>query len=364
MTRAGIIGMGLWTPERVRKNDAWPEAFVREFRRHTEGRKNQDFTHIEKKSEARPYDDLYDKHAGPYDSDPFKGAIERRVAPDDLPTAECDARAVALALKDARLEPRDVDLVLSSALVPDRIIPSNGPAIQHLAGCSNAAGVGVEAACSSALVQLELAAALVESGRARHVLCVQSHQIARALPLHLPFSPIFGDGSGAFVIGPVREGRGVAQILRAGEGALAGAVTWNYPGRPSTDWWRDVQGGVQPGSDDPNGARYIARNVVAFAVDTIRELCEKARVPLDAVAAIAMIQPLIWYQPAVAEGLGVAGSRVPSSYARFAHLGAAGVVANLIEARRRGLLHDGAPVVLYAHGAGLTRYAALVHWAA
>jgi 3-oxoacyl-[acyl-carrier-protein] synthase-3 len=362
MTRAGIVGMGLWTPDVVRKNDAWPESFALEFRRQTEGRKKQDFTHIEKAGAARPYDELYEKHAGPHDADPFKGAFERRVAPADLPTAECDARAVAQALKDARLEARDIDLVLSSALVPDRIIPSNGPAIQHLAGCSKAAGVGVEAACSSALVQLELAAALVESGRARHVLCVQSHQIARALPLHLPFSPIFGDGSAAFVVGPVREDRGVTRVLRGGEGALAGAVTWNYPGRPSTDWWRDAQGGVQPGSDDPGGARYIARNVVAFAVDTIRELCEAAEMPLDAVAAIAMIQPLIWYQPAVAEGLGVASERVPSSYPRFAHLGAAGVVANLLEARQRGLLHDGAPVVLYAHGAGLTRYAALIHW--
>jgi 3-oxoacyl-[acyl-carrier-protein] synthase-3 len=362
MTRAGIVGMGLWTPETVRTNDAWPEAFVLEFRRHSEGRKNQDFTHIEKKGAARPYDDLYEKHAGPHDSDPFKGAVERRVSPGDLPTAECDARAVAQALKDARLEARDVDLVLSSALVPDRIIPSNGPAIQHLTGSVNAAGIGVEAACSSALAQLELAAALVESGRARHVLCVQSHQIARALPLHLPFSPIFGDGSAAFVVGPVAEGRGVTRVLRGGEGALAGAVTWNYPGRPSTDWWRDAAGGVQPGSDDPSGARYIARNVVAFAVDTIKALGQMAEMPLDAVAAVAMIQPLIWYQPAIAEGLGLPSSRVPSSYARFAHLGAAGVVANLLEARERGLLHDGAPVVLYAHGAGLTRYAALVTW--
>ena len=84
--------------------------------------------------------------------------------------------------------------------------------------------------------------------------------------------------------------------------------------------------------------------------------------PLDAIAAIATIQPLVWYTAAVADGLGISGHRVPSTYTRFAHIGGAGVIANLIEARRSGLLYDGAPVVLYAHGAGVTRYGGLLRW--
>jgi 3-oxoacyl-[acyl-carrier-protein] synthase-3 len=84
--------------------------------------------------------------------------------------------------------------------------------------------------------------------------------------------------------------------------------------------------------------------------------------PVDAIAALATIQPLVWYTAAVAEGLGISPDRVPSTYRRFAHIGGAGVVANLLEARERGLLHSGAPVVLYAHGAGITRYASLLRW--
>jgi 3-oxoacyl-[acyl-carrier-protein] synthase III len=84
--------------------------------------------------------------------------------------------------------------------------------------------------------------------------------------------------------------------------------------------------------------------------------------PLDAVRAFITMQPMVWYQPALADALGVPPERLPSTYTTYAHIGGCAVVANLIEARARGLLADGVPVVLYAHGAGITRYAALVRW--
>jgi 3-oxoacyl-[acyl-carrier-protein] synthase III len=39
-------------------------------------------------------------------------------------------------------------------------------------------------------------------------------------------------------------------------------------------------------------------------------------------------------------------------------------VSNLLEARRRGMLHEGALVALYAQGQGMTRGAALISWGA
>jgi len=64
----------------------------------------------------------------------------------------------------------------------------------------------------------------------------------------------------------------------------------------------------------------------------------------------------------VAEGVGIPTSRVPSTYASYAHVGGAAIAANLLEARRRGMLRDGATVAIYGHGAGLTWYSALMRW--
>jgi 3-oxoacyl-[acyl-carrier-protein] synthase-3 len=360
MKRAGIVGLGLWVPSTIRRNDAWPPSFSRDFLEQQRTRRARDFTVLD--GARRPYDELYVRHATAHEADPFKGAIERRVADADVPVSHGDAEAARSALADARIDPRDVDLVLSSALVQDRIVPGNGPAIQHLTGCVNAAGIGVESYCSAALSQLDLASALVEAGRARYVLCAQSHQIGRVNDLSVPFSPMFGDASAAFVVGEVPPGRGVVHTVRAGDGSLAGAVTFEYCERPGAVWWRDALGSIRPGTEDLDGARHMGRNMLAYAIDTITQLCEEARVPVDGVSAVCTMQPLVWFQRAVADGLRISPERVPSTYERLAHIGGAGVVANLLEARRRGLLVDGAHVVLFAHGAGLTRYATLLRW--
>jgi 3-oxoacyl-[acyl-carrier-protein] synthase-3 len=362
VSAAGILGLGLWLPEQVRGNDAWPESFTRGFHAARAAGGASDFTAIEARAEGRPYDELYRRHALPHDGDPFKGAVERRVAPSDQPSVIGDTQAALRALEDARVDPEEVDLVLSSALVPDKLVPSNGPAIQHLAGCVHAAAIGVESYCSAGLAQLDLAAGLVEAGRARHVLCVQSHQIARINDLEVPISPLFGDASSAFVVGPVPDDRGLVRMVRGGDGSLHAAVTHAYRDTPGARWWLDAAGPVRPGSDDFEGARRFTHNLLAYAIDTVRELCALSAFPVEEAAALVMMQPIAWFQPAVADGLGLPEARVPTTFTRYGHLGAAGIVANLVEARRGGLLRDGAPVLAYAHGAGMTRYAALLRW--
>ena len=362
MTRAGIVGMGLWVPDEIRYNLAWPLSFVEAFDEKRQERTERDFTNVDRRPAPRPYEDLFLRHAGPHAADPFKSATVRRIASPDVPTVEGDTIAARRALEDAAVDPHDVDRILSSAIVPDRLAPSNGAGIQHLLGCKNAPGIGVEGFCSSAVAQLDLAAALVESGRARFVLCIQSHQIARANDLEDPSSPIFGDGTSAFLVGAVPSDRGLVHLTCDGDGSLAGAVTWRYKATPNVAWWANAVGPICPGTDDPAAVRLVADNSLAWPIDTIKRLCEEASVPIDAVAAVATIQPFLWYAPAIAEGLGLPAERVPTTFATYAHLGGAGPIANLIEARRRGLLCDGAAVVLYAHGAGVTRYSALLRW--
>jgi 3-oxoacyl-[acyl-carrier-protein] synthase III len=363
MTRAGILGLGLFLPSQVRRNDAWPASFVTGFREHRAARAAIDLTHVDRTvTNARPYEELFQRHGSAYDDDPFKGAIERRIAPDEEPSAHCDAKAGAAALEDAGVHANQIDMVLSSALVPDRAAPSNGPEIQRQLGCHNATAIGVESFCSAGPAQLEIAASLVESGRARFVLCVQSHIVNRANPLEYPSSPIFGDGAGAFVVGSVAGDRGLVHTVRGGNAALAAAVTWQSPELGDAPWWKGAGGAVFPGTSDPPALRELVRNCLAYPIDTVRELCAAASCSLDTIAAVSMIQPLAWYQAAVADGLGIAPERVPTTFTQYGHLGAAAVVANLLEARSRGLLRKGSQVVLYAHGAGLTRYASLVRW--
>ncbi len=358
MTPATLQGLGVWYPEPVRHNDAWPAAFHDQLA----SRAARDCSRIEAAPDVPDAPDviaaIMARHVARHAGDPFRGAIRRHVADEHLAPSEAEARAAELALADAGVDARDVDLVVSHSLVPDRLGPANAPLVAARVGCTRAAAFGVEAVCASAVSQLLLGAAMIEAGRARYVLAVQSHLVFRALDLLEPASVFLGDGAAAFVIGPARAGHGLLAHVARADGSLHGALTWTT-GRDEP-WYRG--GRMSPGSVDRDAMRRLSARLLHMGVETVHALLDRARASVDDLAALATIQPTAWYAAALAEALGVSPARAPSTFERVAHVGAAGVVANLVEARSRGLLTDGALVALYAHGAGANRTAALLRW--
>lgn len=352
---ATIRGMGLWLPPTVRGNDAWPASFSREFAE----RHRRDLTRIVPEKDALGA--IAARHAERFEADPFRGARTRHIALG-TPPSEGEALAARAAMADAGVGERDIDLVLSHSLVPDRLTPPNAAVVAHRLGLRRAAAYGVDAVCASVVAQLTLACAMVEAGRARNVLLVQSHVLSPTLDLEQPASAIFGDGAAALVVGQGRPDHGLLAQVALADGSLHGAVTFEHGGGPSTPWY-DPTGRFSPSSADREATRTLTSRLLHLGVDTMHMLLDEARVGAAEIDALATIQPTAWYSAALAEALRVPAERAPSTFGRIAHVGAAGVVANLLEARSLGLLREGALVALYAHGAGVNRTAALLRWA-
>lgn len=354
MTAATILGLGVWFSDSIRENDAWPRA----FHERRASRAERDLSRIEPAPDG--FGAIMARHAARHAEDPFRGAIRRHVADEGVAPSEAEARAATLALQDAGVDPREIDLVLSHSLVPDRLTPPNAPLVAARVGCTRAAAFGLDAVCASAVSQLVLGAAMIEAGRARRVLAVQSHLIFRTLDLEEPSSVFLGDGAAAFVLGPARDGHGLRAHVAQADGSFHGAITWTGEGGADTPWYRG--GRLVPGSADRDAVRRMSARLLHMGVETVRALLDRGNATPSQLAAVATIQPTVWYAEALAEALGIEPSRVPSTFERVAHVGAAGVVANLVEARARGLLHEGDLVALYAHGAGANRTAALLRW--
>jgi len=355
--RASVVGIGQWVPDRVRENSDWPSEFVEQSRARLGDRTLIDI--------PAGHDDPCQRIAARYlaleASDPFLGTTRRRVA-DPLTTGvEAEALAARAALQDASVDAQDVDAILSWAIVPDRITPSNACRVAHEIGARRAWCMGVDSACASVVTQLMLAAALIEAGRAGAVLLLQSHCVTRAMPMMHPASPNVGDGAAAMVV-CATEHAGIRATHALTEGQYFDAVTWCRGKTPAdTSWWLSGPA-FYLGSLDPGAARDLMQNTVRIAVDTIRELMQRAREPLGGIDVLAAVQPRRWVPAAIAEGLGLDIRRAPQTFDEYAHLGGAGVVTNLIAAREAGLLRRGARVALYAQGAGFTRAAALLEW--
>jgi len=131
------------------------------------------------------------------------GIRRRRWAAQGATTSSLAAEALRLALEDARLQAADVDYLLFGTMTPDRFIPGSAPSVQKALGLREIPCLDIRAACVNALYALQLAAALVTSGAARHVaICLAEIQSAY-LDLSASAgttSMLFGDGASALIV--------------------------------------------------------------------------------------------------------------------------------------------------------------------
>jgi 3-oxoacyl-[acyl-carrier-protein] synthase III len=104
------------------------------------------------------------------------------------------------------------------------------------------------------------------------------------------------------------------------------------------------------------------RDTVSIGARTVRELAAVEGFDPERIDVLCSVQPRGFIPRAIAEGLALRPDAAPDTYERYAHLGGVGPVVNLISARERGLLREGARVVMYAQGAGFTRSAVSIVW--
>jgi 3-oxoacyl-[acyl-carrier-protein] synthase-3 len=352
---AAIVGLGAYLPETIRTNDHWPSSF-RERVFQSEDRTFNDIP-LPLDAEAAA---IIERDLALEAHDPMLGTRLRRVADDTLTSAQAEAWAAEAALRDAGINAEDVDVLLSYAAVPDRIAPATGTRVAQLIGARKAAVIPVDTACASALTQLDVARAYVESGLAKIVLLTQSHLLLRALPSLHPATPGLGDAASAIVVT-----RGAGLQIRAGvsisHGDHALSVTWIRGSDDTTDtpWWR-AGGDMRLGSRNLEGAKFLMRETVTFGARTVQEAALRAGLPVDRIEVLASVQPRGFIPHAIAERLGLGRERAVTTYDELAHVGVCGPVLNLLKARDQGRLRPGALVALYGQGTGFTRAATLL----
>jgi 3-oxoacyl-[acyl-carrier-protein] synthase-3 len=356
---AKIAGLGQWFPERIRRNSEWPEAFAAASRQRQGDRMLVD---VQADATRDPSLRIVKRYLAEEDGDPFLGARERRVADDAMTSSRAEAYAAEAALADAELKAEDVDAMFSWALVPDRLMPSNACRVAEIVGARRAWAASLDVACASPVAQLDLAAALIESGRARTVLLTQSHLATRTFPMSHPAAPSVGDGAAAMLV-TASDVCGIHRAHSVTHGEYYDAVVWCRGKTDETDppWWQPG-GAFSMGSRDPESTRMLMQDTVPTAARTVSELAHLAGFAVDSIAALLSVQPRRWVPFAIAEALGLDPSMATQTYERYAHLGGVGPIVNLIAARSAGRLKPGSRVVMYAQGAGFTRAAISLSW--
>ncbi|MBI5274553.1 MAG: ketoacyl-ACP synthase III [Chlamydiales bacterium] len=147
------------------------------------------------------------------------GMKERRIAGDDEFSSTMGSEAALKALKQASIDPKDVDLILCATLTPDYMFPSTACIIQKIIGCDNASAMDIQAACTGYLYALSMAKAYIDSGMYTNILIIASEKLSSVVNYEdRNTCVLFGDGASACVVSNKGKGLVINNINLGADG--------------------------------------------------------------------------------------------------------------------------------------------------
>ena len=139
------------------------------------------------------------------------GIKERRILKEEGKGASfLGKKAVEDLFRKTGTNPADIDLVIFASVTPDMPVAISGAYLATEIGAVNAFAIDLQAACSSFLYGMSVAARYIESGRYKKVLLVGADKMSSIIDYtDRATCIIFGDGAGAVLFEPNYEGLGV-----------------------------------------------------------------------------------------------------------------------------------------------------------
>ncbi len=280
------------------------------------------------------------------------GIKQRHKAAKDEYTSQFGTKAALQALERAGLEPTDIDLIICATTTPDQIMPSTGALIQAQIGATNAAGMDIFAACSGFLYGLTMVESMIRTGQIRYALVIG----AEVLTKYVDYTDrgtcvIFGDGAGAAVVGPVREGKGILATKIRSDGRYEDQLFAPGGGTKLGTTHQTIDEGQHFFKMKGNELFKVA---VRSMADISAEVLEKAGLTVDDVDLVIPHQANQRITDAVASRLGVPEEKVYSNIAEMGNTSSASIPIAIDECIQSGKIKEGSLVLLTAFGGGVT----------
>jgi len=347
----GIRSLAVSFPSVIRTNDYWteksPDLAARNKPRRVRLSRSTEFT-----SDNNGLD-IWSQEVAPYLPDPFRGSVERRVLAPDESALTLEYRAAKDALDAAQLAPEEVDLAIVASLFPEHIEPGSATYLARQLGL-NCPAWNLESTCSSAIIALQNACALVRSQQYHNVLVVVSHIGSNSVDEKDTLSWSIGDGAGAFVVDSLQPNQGILGTKIVPTAVTCGAYSYELV--------TDAQGQARIRTRTGENASMLAET----AVDFVRSCCEgavaAAGVTFEQIDFFAFNTPTAWYASVCTRALGIDPERTINLYPRYANIGPVSPIANLYHAAQTGKIRENDLVLVYTNGAAATAAATVMRW--
>lgn len=288
------------------------------------------------------------------------GISERRIAGENEACSDLAVKAAERALADAGVKAEEIDLVIVATITPDFAFPATAALVQHKIGAVNAGAFDLEAACTGLVYAMTVGANFIATGMYKKVLVIGSEALSKIMDWEdRNTCVLFGDGASAVVLGEVEKGDGILSYHLAADGS--GGEFLDMP----------AGGSRNPASEESvrnkqHFLRMKGQDVFKFAVtvlpETVLKTLDKAGVTTDKIKMIVPHQANYRIIGSAAKRLSVDVDKFYMNMDRFGNTSSASIGIALDEAVKAGKIVKGDYIVLVGFGAGLTYGSCLVKW--
>ena len=288
------------------------------------------------------------------------GIKERRILKDpNKGTSFLAIQAAKDLINKKGIDPKEIDLLILATATPDMPVALTGPYVATQIGATNAFAFDLQAACSSFLFGVSLAAKYIESGRYKKVLLVGADKMSSIIDYtDRATCIIFGDGAGAALFEPNYEGLGVQDELLKSDG-----IGRNH-------LYIKAGGSLHPTTAETVAAKehfvfQDGKTVFKYAVtgmaDVAEELIKRNGLTKDDVQWLVPHQANKRIIDATADRMGLPAERVMLNIYKYGNTTSATIILALNDYEKE--LKKGDNVVMAAFGGGFTWGALYLKWA-
>ena len=287
------------------------------------------------------------------------GIVERRIAEPGTTTSDLACAAAAQALKQAKLKPQDVELIIVATTTPDMLFPSTSCLVQQRLGAAKAVCFDLSAACSGSVFAMITAQQYLLNGRYRNALVVGAEVLSSFIDwTDRSTCVLFGDGAGACILQPVTRGGLLASDMgsdgRAAELLyMPGAGSKHPPSHQSVE--QRLHFLQMKGTE-------IFKLAVRRMAESAHRVITDGKIKPERVACFIPHQANIRIIEAVVKRADLPREKVFMNLQRYGNTSAASNLIALYEAVKTGRIKRGDHVVMVAFGAGLTWGSILLQW--
>jgi 3-oxoacyl-[acyl-carrier-protein] synthase-3 len=283
------------------------------------------------------------------------GIKERRIAKTES-TSKLATFAALEAIKNASIDPLEIDLIIVATMSGDNYLPSTACIVQGEIKADNALCFDVSAACTGFVFALSAAEAYIKSGLFKTALVIGSDMNSKLLDwTDRSTCVLFGDGAGAIVVRDDKDA--VNHFVMGSDGSKGEMLICRN--RSQINLYDNQEEKID----------FIKMNggeVFKFAVkkvpETVEQLLKQSGDNIEDIKYFILHQANKRIIQSIAKKLNVDEEKFPINLDKYGNTSAASIPILLDELNKEGKLNRGDKLVLSGFGGGLTWGSILLEW--